>query len=747
MQKAADAIQLNEWAEFEIMNDAKGGCYLCRMNTFFKEQIFSWQGPVSHYFRANPDRLRAIKATIAIGVLAAPFLLLGQSFLAITLALGALAGALSETDDHPRGRVKSLALKVISFAVSSLSVELLRPYPVLLGLGLFTSTIAYIMIGGLGERYRGVTFGAQLVGFYTMLSATMSPAWYWQPILLPAGALFYGLFSLYLLYRHPWRALDERLARGFVALAKYLEAKASLFPSDKNKQGEIRNHLALLNVQVVGALDGCREVLNSYGDCLEDKTPLQPYLRYFMLLQNLHERAASSHERYDLLSGDQANRVLLEGIGHTLHQYSSAIRKFADSLLVGVPYIHPISLGWMVNALNDQLKKHEIATDHPLAMIVRNLSLSLVSLQNLHEDNERLLTAKLRRDERSVMQRVKDMLNWQNPRLRHAIRLGLCFLIGFAISEVFSIAKGEWIILTSLFVCQPTYSDTHQRLYQRILGTILGVIGGVIIVQILPTVPGQFLLLLLSAYVFFVWQYRNYSVSVIFVTIFILCAFNLLAGKGIAVMLPRLLDTLIGSVLAIISVRFLWPNWQYKRLPALITEAISKNTSYFQAILEEYRQSTTEDDLPYRIARREAHRADNALVLAWWDMQFEPRNRQQFREQALTLTYLNHALLAYISAFGAHRDQHELLYPEIVALANDIAEALQKASLSITSGKTAKNFRVIDIFEQIRQRILESSRQIPRQQLTSLYNIAEVTRQLLELSNDSRLAQVVNLDK
>ncbi len=193
-------------------------------------------------------------------------------------------------------------------------------------------------------------------------------------------------------------------------------------------------------------------------------------------------------------------------------QYSQACRKFADSLLAGVAYIHPISLGWMVDALDDQLKKHEIATDHPLAMIVRNLSRSQISLQNLQEDNQRLLTPKLKKDKRSVMQRAKELLNWQNPRLRHALRLGLCFLMGVAISEFFSIAKGEWIILTSLFVCQPTYSDTRQRLYQRILGTILGVIGGVIIVQILPTVPGQLLLLLLSAYVFF----SGSSVTILF---------------------------------------------------------------------------------------------------------------------------------------------------------------------------------------------------------------------------------------
>jgi uncharacterized membrane protein (TIGR01666 family) len=709
------------------------------MNILFNKQISVWKEMLWCYFRATPDRFRAIKGTIVIGVLALPLLLLGKSFIAITLALGVLAGVLSETDDHPMGRIRSLTLKVFSFALSSLSVELLYPYPVLLGIGLFVSTIAFVLIGGLGERYRGVTFGAQLVGLYTMLSATMSPAWYWQPLLLPTGALFYGLFSLFLLYRHPWRALDEHLARGFVALSEYLEVKAGLFPSEKTRQGEIRNQLALLNVQVVGALDGCKEVLNSYGDSTESNRHLGSYLGYFMLLQNLHERAASSHERYDLLSTDHGNRVLLEGIGHALLQYSNACKAFADSLLLGVAYVHPVSLGWMVDSLHDLLKKHEMGPDHPLSMIVHNLSRSHVSLQNLHEDNQRSLTPKLRQDKRTVIQRAKDLLNWKNPRLHHALRLGLCFLLGFAISEIFSIAKGEWIILTSLFVCQPTYSDTHQRLFQRILGTILGVIGGVVIGQILPTVTGQILLLLFSAYLFFVWQLRNYSVSVVFVTIFILCAYNLMAGKGLVVMLPRLADTLIGSVLAILSVRFLWPNWQYNRLPVLITEAISKNTDYLQAILKEYHQTTEEDDLAYRIARREAHRADNALVLAWRDMQFEPRKRQQFREQAFTFTYLNHALLAYISAFGVHRDPQKALSPDIVNFANDLIEALQQTSQLINSGKTSKSRRIIDLLKQIRNRIMEAGQPIQRQQFTSLYNIAEVAGQLLESGNDFKL--------
>lgn len=178
----------------------------------------AWFEPVRRKFWANPDLLMASKATLAIALLAIPFVWAGQSFMAVTLALGALAGALSETDDHPKGRIKSLALKVISFGISSLAVELLRPYPILLGVGLAISTIVFLLIGGLSERYRGVTFGALLVGIYAMLGTEISPAWYWQPILL-SGSSFLWVAVPGLTFSSPLPALRRtacpRIYRAF----------------------------------------------------------------------------------------------------------------------------------------------------------------------------------------------------------------------------------------------------------------------------------------------------------------------------------------------------------------------------------------------------------------------------------------------------------------------------------------------------------------------------------------------------
>ena len=692
----------------------------------------AWYEPLRRMFWGDPDRLMAAKATIAIAMLTIPFVLIGESFIAMTLGLGALAGALSETDDHPKGRIKSLLLKVVSFGVSSLAVAILRPYPILLGLGLGISTIGFLLIGGLGERYRGVTFGAILVGIYAMLGAEISPEWYWEPILLPAGALFYGIFSLLLLYSHPWRLLEENLARGFMALSAYFEEKANLFPSDEKIQGEVRNKLALLNVKLVGSLDRCREVMRSYADALKDDEPLKPYLQYFMLLQSLHERAASSHDRYDLLSQDPHNREMMEGIGQILHLMAQATKQVGNSLLTGVPYRHPVSLNWSIKALHDKQALIQADDDHPLSLLIRNLTRSNITLQRLTDENQRSITPKLAKDTRSLMQRLKDQLSFQHPRMRHAIRLSICFMIGYAISEVFHVAKGEWIVLTSLFVCQPSYSETRRRLLQRVMGTLTGVIFGVLVIRILPTVAGQLLLMLAAAFAFFAWLRRKYSVAVVFITIFVLCVFNLISNQGGAVMLPRLIDTLIGSALAIITVRLLWPDWQYERMPSLLNEAFRKNAAYFEVIIDEYQQATTGDDLEYRIARRQAHRADNALVLAWQDMQLEPRRHQQMREQSFTLTYLNHALLSYLSALGAHREQSDENTRSLVEPARQILAILQEARIPLPGDIQTQQARLAALLTELREKQSANTANLSLQQVILLINIGELTAKLLD---------------
>ncbi len=690
-----------------------------------------------HFFWKDPNRLTAAKVAITIVLIAFPFILLHIPYIGISLSLGIVAAALSETDDHPKGRLKALIITILSFATTTFSVSLLKPFPIVFGIGFIASTIIFVLIGGISERYRGISYGAILIGIYAMLGYDKNFDWYLQPVFLCIGALSYGLLSLFLLYRKPERLIEEQLARGFIALSAYLEGKSKLFTISDDNATDKNNRLAILNVQMVSALEKCKEVLNIYSQEVNDHQILKPYLQRFMLLQSLHERAASSHERYEVLNKKDEYKELLEGFAELLNQLSSATKLVAEKMLTSQTYNHPISIGWIVSALEFEIEKLPQHDRQLLELLLHNLSRSHLSLSKLNSPEESTSIPRLGQDKRSTWERIKDQLHWSHPRLRYAIRLSACFLIGYSIISYFEMEKGEWIMLTSLFVSQPTYSETRRRLFQRILGTITGVLVGILLLHLLPTLYGQILLILSSSFLFFYFLRTRYSNAVIFITIYVLAANNITHHSGIEVLVPRLYDTISGALLAFIAIRFLWPNWQYKQLNRLLSDSLINNGKYLGEIWNEYiNKKEGEDDYEYRLARRLAHKSDNALTLSWQSMQVEPKSRKKLMEQAFTLTYLNHVLISHLSAFGAQREEFSVSPVEYQNVIDKILISLTEASNRLNNKNSEPVKSILKpILIELKELIDNQPDKQKKQQLRLLYNIAGVSNKLLRESD------------
>lgn len=689
-------------------------------------------------FLLHPHRLLALRATISMGILSVPFIISGLPYFGVTLSLGALAGALSETNDHPKGRLKSLTITIISFFISSFAVGLLYTYPWLLGIGFVLSTIIFILIGGIGERYRAITFGSILVGIYAMLGVEISPAWYWQAVLLPAGALFHGILSLILIFRNPWRLLDEQMANGFQALSKYLDKKALLFPSEKQEQAVINKDLAQLNITVVTSLEKIKDVLNNYAGEMKDRQALNSYLQRFMLLQSLHERAASTHDRHDKLGNSEEQIEIMEGFGEMLRQLAYGLRLVAENMLSGTPYHHPPALEWISKAIEDKLKNMDSNQAQDLILLHHNLYRSQLSLKYLDNLEEGTSVPRLKIDKSPPLQRLKKQLSLNHPRMRYALRLSLTFALGYTLQIYLDLDKGQWVMLTSLFVSQITYSDTRRRLFERLLGTASGVVLGALLLHIFTTTASQVLLMLVSAMAFFFWLKKNYSIAVIFVTTFVLSAFSIISKDGgINIIIPRLIDTVLGATLSFLTIRFLWPGWQYRRISGLISDAMEKNRLYLRAIAKEYKTSSSSDDLPYRIARREAHLADNELALAWNSMRQEPKSKQGIMKNVFTLTYLNHALLSHISALGAHRETNMESIGNIDLIFDLIDKKLEKASQPGIKQEDNLSAELSKLLLSLQEQIKQSEPGLKRQQLRLFYNISASTSKIMDEMRES----------
>lgn len=99
---------------------------------------------------------------------------------------------------------------------------------------------------------------------------------------------------------------------------------------------------------------------------------------------------------------------------------------------------------------------------------------------------------------RDIWARVRQNLTPRSALFRHAIRMSLLLCAGYAIILTFDLTRGYWIMLTSLFVCQPNYSATRRRLMLRIVGTLAGILIGLPIMYFVPSYEGQLILMVLS---------------------------------------------------------------------------------------------------------------------------------------------------------------------------------------------------------------------------------------------------------
>lgn len=680
-------------------------------------------------FWKNPNHLWALKVTVSIAALLIPAeVIFHDSFIATTLALGVVAMSLGETDVHPLGRVKSASIALILFFVISSLVELFFNTAALFSLLILILAFTLTIAGGLNSRMQGVTFGTLLIFVYTMLGADVTEKWFYQPVLYTIGAFAYSSVSILLLRKRPYRLLKEQLARGFHYLAEYIDLKANLFPSDLQSQTPIRNQLAQKNVELAQQIESCKNHLYSYSQESgeEGRAVVNRYYQKWFLLQEMQERAISSHEQYDLLSREVESGELMDGYGQLMREIARAMHLYADSLLTDQLYKHPISLQWTLSAVKKLLEEVKGEVHYmTLSLLLRNL---MGLEKNLREEEtvSAQIDVTVFNSRKPEQNSLSTLLNPEHPRFKFAVRLTLSWLLGYWIIQLFHIDKGAWILLTSLIVFQQTYSATRIRLFNRVLGTLLGVFLGVSLSQILPTLSGQILLLLTSIYLFFYWLKKNYVVAAVFITVYVLASFNLHDNQGIAVMIPRIVDTLIGGVIAYLVVRFVWPDWQYKQLPKLMFNALNKNKRYFESI---YKGAISEED--YLHIRRTAYNADNSLNAAWKGMRLEPRKTRVFQESAFNLTNLNHALLSYISAFGVHKHAEELT-PEEHEFCNKVSYVLQFV-VDILKGQA--DVSQIEILVQSTTRWEEDLEKLQlnenNKRATLIYNIAHVSRQLL----------------
>ena len=616
-----------------------------------------------------------------IGTTALPWWL-GDAKLTIPLTLGVVAAALTDLDDRLTGRLRNLVITLICFFIASASVEVLFPWPWLFALGLTVSTIGFILLGGLGQRYATIAFGALLIAIYTMLGVSLYAHWYQQPLLLIAGAVWYNVLTLTGHLIFPIRPLQDNLARSYEQLARYLELKSRLFDPDLDDDNQAPLYeLALANGQLMSTLNQTKASLLTRlrGDRGQRST--RRTLHYYFVAQDIHERASSSHIQYQALRDQFRYSDVMFRFQRLLSMQSIACQDLAKAILLRTPYQHDARFERAFTHLDAALDRVRASGTAPeqmkaLGFLLNNLRAIDAQLATIeseqspsqtNSETENVLADDSLHGFDDILSRLSRNMSPESALFRHAVRMSVVLCVGYAFIQLTGLQHGYWILLTSLFVCQPNYNATRHRLALRIIGTLVGVALGLPILWLVPSLEGQLILIVVTGVLFFAFRNVQYAHATMFITLLVLLCFNLL-GEGFEVALPRVVDTLIGCGIAWLAVSFIWPDWKFRNLPRVLERAVDANCRYLDAILEQYHQGR-DNRLAYRIARRDAHNRDAELASVVSNMSTEPKVTAEMRETAFRLLCLNHTLTSYISALGAHREK--LTTAEILALLDD----------------------------------------------------------------------------
>jgi len=624
-------------------------------------------------FKTNSILIYCLQILIVLTGTTLGLLWLGHNELIVPVTLGAIAAALTDFDDRLSIRLRNLVYVCLLFFIVSSILGFLAPYKIFFILYLSLSSAFFILLGALGQRYATISFGTILLSIYSMFGLGEYAHWYQQPTYFVYGALWYGFTSILFFIIKPTLPLQDKLSQIFKEISVLLQAKARLFdPDNKENVEQLLYELSLQNTQVAQSLNQIRSSLLTRLKASRVSNKSIYWLNLYFFARDIHEQATSNYLHYEHIQQNFSRSDLIFRFQKNLRLQAQACQDLAQCILHNRPSQPSQESQTVLNHLESSLK--DWIQQHPQNFEVKNLRLIFDNLKGMHEQFEQLQYAQpfpenntqTRQEHLNLLDddiqgfsdlilKLRQQLTPQSALFRHAIRIAVVFAAGYAISLLPFAQHGYWILLTSLFVCQITYFATKSRLKLRTIGTLLGVLLGIPILYFVPSIEGQLIITIICGVCFFYLRQKKYALATLMATLMVLLIFNL-KGAGYSIILPRLIDTLLGCFIAWLAVNFIWPDWNFRNIPNNIKKSSKATLDYFNVIVEQYQYGKNQD-IEYRRTRRAAHNAQIELSNMISSLSAEPNPNPQLIHYAFRYLVYSHSQLSYVAALGSQRQK------------------------------------------------------------------------------------------
>ena len=625
---------------------------------------------------------------ITLGVLL-PSLILAQFGMlkyGMTLSLGALCVSIVDSPGPMVHRRNAMLITTVLIFVFSILTGLTNKSDYFVAFLLGASSFVFSMFYIYGIRAASV--GTAVLLIIVLSIDDIRP---WQEVLqhafmVLAGSLWYTGLSYFFYRLRPFRLVQQSLSDSIFEVAEFLREKAKFYHQNSNYE-KTYSDLLQLQVSVHEKQDAVRELLFRTREIVRDSSPEGRFLLLvFVDMVDLFEQVMSTYYNYEQLhvQFDKAGilkdyEMAIKRISYALDDIAFALKSggkpvVSKRLLIEIERLK-IKINHLEKNNTDQqyntigiiaLKNIEVNIENILARVKTIFSYFKVrtskDIRQAEVDTERFI-----KRQKFDFKLFTENLTYSSSTFRHSLRVTVVMLLGFVVAEILDFSHSYWILLTILVISKPGFSLTKERNYQRLIGTTVGAFVGMAVLTYIDDKNTLFVILLICMIGSYSFQRKNYVVSVLFMTPYILILFDFLGMGSIALARERIYDTFIGSGIALLASYSLFPTWEREKLKEAMLDIIKANKAYYEQVAKLYFDKNY-NRTEYKLARKEVYVSTANLASLFQRMFSEPKSKQLFIKEVHQFTTLNHLLSSYIATLSLYNKEHEFTFESFDAL-------------------------------------------------------------------------------
>ncbi|HSI90133.1 MAG TPA: FUSC family membrane protein, partial [Adhaeribacter sp.] len=552
------------------------------------------------YFLFSQYFSDGLRITLGVLLPCLLFVQLGHFEVGLVLSLGALCVSITDFPGpviHKRNAMLACCLLIFLVALITGFVRQ-NSYLLAAEIGLFC--FFFSMFTVYGNRAAAVGTAALVIMILSIDQELEPSQVVGYSALVLAGGIWYMLLSLVLIRMRPYRQAQQALGECTHEVSKYLRLRAGFYQTGTDLE-TLYEKVVRQQVVVHEKQDAVREVLFKDPQLFKNPTGIsRTLILTFVDLMDLYEQITTTHYDYGSMRekfgrtgilGEIATQILR--IADQLDAIGFAIQ--ANTRLPGLSDLQqPLEeLKKRIDALGEHEKEGSTLALKKIFVNVRNLVQRLNDIRQYYTQPPGTLHQPVEFSRFVTHQDFdpklfRHNLTFNSAIFKHSFRVALVCLIGYAVTKIAPYGNHSyWVLLTIIVILKPAFSLTKQRNNQRIIGTLAGGAIGILILHFIPDRTAQFVFLLIFMVGNFSFQRRNYVVSVILMTPFVLILFNLLGNYGTFNLVEeRIIDTLIGSAIAFSASYFVFPSWESEQMEKFLKAMLVANANYLQKLAE-----------------------------------------------------------------------------------------------------------------------------------------------------------------